>query len=273
MLSDGLRGLIWSVPPLAVCEASTESIPPKFRFLPSERGSRFIPSCVPPSPCSSLSARSFRQDYDGGDCCPCTCESDDDYSCGMYGSEFNCLDPSAPCFGVVYKQQMSISENGHAFKVSRFADGRSTPYRIYFWDELLTGSSYRFDGNGDLVYFKAGSEVYYDIYKSDVDGDIKFSLKAESSGGESPEYDVKSDDPVQDIRENEFSCYQCWETVSAVCGDGRFRVGGLYKFCGAIDLQALDNDGTTSAEILCENADNTCSKAVAECASYCGVGE
>lgn len=43
------------------------------------------------------------EDYDGGDCCECTCEADItggddayDYRCGRY-SEFACIDPSAPC--------------------------------------------------------------------------------------------------------------------------------------------------------------------------------
>ncbi|CAM9941937.1 unnamed protein product [Scytosiphon promiscuus] len=35
--------------------------------------------------------------YDGGDCCPCTCEDadGDTYHCGENG--FSCLDPDAPC--------------------------------------------------------------------------------------------------------------------------------------------------------------------------------
>ncbi|CAM9457144.1 unnamed protein product, partial [Hapterophycus canaliculatus] len=32
-------------------------------------------------------------DWDGGDCCPCTCEDTIDYSCGYLG--YNCLDPTA----------------------------------------------------------------------------------------------------------------------------------------------------------------------------------
>ncbi|CAN0142722.1 unnamed protein product, partial [Laminaria digitata] len=35
-------------------------------------------------------------DYDGGDCCECTCVSNDRYECGAYGG-FACIDPSAPC--------------------------------------------------------------------------------------------------------------------------------------------------------------------------------
>ena len=39
--------------------------------------------------------------YDGGDCCSCTCEfeGDDDYPCSADGSGFDCQDPTAPCYG------------------------------------------------------------------------------------------------------------------------------------------------------------------------------
>ncbi|CAN0387633.1 unnamed protein product, partial [Pylaiella littoralis] len=39
--------------------------------------------------------------WDGGDCCPCTCESewDDDWVCSADGSGFDCKDPSASCYG------------------------------------------------------------------------------------------------------------------------------------------------------------------------------
>ncbi|CAN0572604.1 unnamed protein product, partial [Laminaria digitata] len=33
-------------------------------------------------------------DYDGGDCCECTCVSTEQFQCGEYGG-FECLDPSA----------------------------------------------------------------------------------------------------------------------------------------------------------------------------------
>lgn len=57
-------------------------------------------------------------------------------------------------------QQHSIKVGGHhTFKLSSFDDGRSTPYRVSFWDDSITGSSYRFGEDGNLVYFKAGSKI------------------------------------------------------------------------------------------------------------------
>lgn len=36
-------------------------------------------------------------DYDGGDCCECTCQEDLDYECGMHGNGYFCVDPDANC--------------------------------------------------------------------------------------------------------------------------------------------------------------------------------
>ena len=43
------------------------------------------------SPCCSIGS-----EYDGGDCCACTCVDTPDFACGATGP-FACLDPSAPC--------------------------------------------------------------------------------------------------------------------------------------------------------------------------------
>lgn len=105
--------------------------------------------------------------------------------CDNSNNSAECGYDGGDCVGVelLTYQQLKIPENGYTFRVSRFDDGRKTPYRIYFWNEALTGSSYRFDGNGDLVYFKAGSEVYYDVFKNDIHEAIEFSRKPESDGG------------------------------------------------------------------------------------------
>lgn len=218
------------------------------------------------------------QEYDGGDCCECTCssEGDHDFACGEWGG-FNCLDPDAPCFGfprTLHHQQMRIKENGYLFKVTRFEGGLNAPYRIYFWNDDLTGSTYRFDGNGDLVYFKAGSEIYHNIVHDDVHGTIEFSRKAESGGGgKTYDDDHKAGDPpMQDSRE-EFNCYQCWEALSAVCGAVFGHVGGLERLCGAVDRYTLGSDGADSVGILCDNWSGTCANAMSQCVSACGIGE
>lgn len=201
--------------------------------------------------------------------------------CDNSNNSAECGYDGGDCVGVelLTYQQLKIPENGYTFRVSRFDDGRKTPYRIYFWNEALTGSSYRFDGNGDLVYFKAGSEVYYDVFKNDIHEAIEFSRKPESDGGKKRDDDYefhddasKGDNHMQPFRE-EFSCNQCSEALSAVCGAGSGHIGGLHKFCDAVDLSALGDDGAGSVRILCENSDNACTKAIAACDSVCGAGE
>ena len=53
-----------------------------------------------PSPRSYVLVHCLRQDYDGGDCCECTCDGsnnpDDDDACGRWAN-FACIDPMAPC--------------------------------------------------------------------------------------------------------------------------------------------------------------------------------
>ena len=44
----------------------------------------------------SLPWTRYHSDYDGGDCCSCTCV-DDTYSCGLSG--FDCQDPNTSCNG------------------------------------------------------------------------------------------------------------------------------------------------------------------------------
>ena len=43
--------------------------------------------------------RRFRQspDYDGGDCCECTCDSTIQYGCDLFFDPVDCVDPGAPC--------------------------------------------------------------------------------------------------------------------------------------------------------------------------------
>lgn len=57
-------------------------------------------------------------DYDGGDCCECTCESSVPFSCGVGDdADYNCIDPSAPCVNDLVdagtKTTVSVSANGY----------------------------------------------------------------------------------------------------------------------------------------------------------------
>lgn len=169
---------------------------------------------------------------------------------------------SAPALAMPSKasQQIEVAEGGVRFKVTRFGDGRTTPYRIYFWDKVLTGSSYRFNKDGDVVYFKAGSKVYYD--RQEVkDGSVTFMSKSEAKheGGDS-----KADDSSSDDEEfTTFDCTQCTTALSAVCDFG------LPAFCDKLDPHCLHRDGYYSVSTLCNNYEGACATSVAACEQVC----
>ena len=48
--------------------------------------------------------------YDGGDCCECTCVSNDEHTCGENGG-FSCIDPGASCAGDGVATPFSVLED------------------------------------------------------------------------------------------------------------------------------------------------------------------
>jgi len=172
--------------------------------------------------------------------------------------------PSSDCSTLIH-QQLQIPGKGYKFRVSRYDDGRKTPYRIYFWDTNLTGSSYRFDGDGNLVFFKAGSDIYSKVFIRDGDAGVEFSLKTESVGGKNDDGDNK------EYSWEDFSCSQCSTILHSICGTESSEPGGLTKFCDAVDLSTLGGDGADSVKTLCDNRIDTCAELAAECDSPCDL--
>ena len=145
------------------------------------------------------------------------------------------------------------------FKLTKFTDGRTTPYRLYFWDHHLTGSSYRFDQHGDLVYFKAGSEVYHN--RKEVDGSITFDMKPETKNHDrvKPDYGAKMPD--------DFELPDCDECVD----DLNLLVPGLPSFCENVESSSLGSDGQASVTILCTYRDFLVSTLTGICEALCAT--
>lgn len=164
-------------------------------------------------------------------------------------------------------QQIEVTEGAVTFRVSRFGDGRTTPYRIYFWDKGLTGSSYRFDEDGHVVYFKAGSKVYHDRTEMD-DGSLYFMSKREmmkkhkGHGGEMDDSSSSSSDDEEEEFDT-YDCAQCTTALSAVCDSG------LPEFCDGLDPHCLHRDGYSSVSTLCTNYESACATAVGACDAVC----
>lgn len=66
-----------------------------------------MPSCILFQP----------SDYDGGDCCECTCDYTIPYSCDLFFDPVDCVDPNAPCVNdyveVGTKTTVGVSANGY----------------------------------------------------------------------------------------------------------------------------------------------------------------
>jgi len=173
--------------------------------------------------------------------------------------------------GMTTAHQLKIREEDYSFKVSRFEDERKTPYRIFFFDHhALTGSSYRFNDSGNLVYFKAGSEVYDEVSVTPAGGGIEFSAKERLRGRNKKDddgYHLKTDYIWED-----FSCHQCLRADHDLCGPEGGELGGLTEFCNAVELSDLGSEGADSVEILCNRRVNTCAKLAKSCDLKCDAG-
>eukprot|EP00752_Nemacystus_decipiens_P006195 g5590.t1 len=154
------------------------------------------------------------------------------------------------------KAQAEIPVGDVTFRVSRFTDGRSTPYRIYFWDKHITGSSYRFGQDGHLEYFKAGDEVYYDRTEKD-NGLLTYSHKGAKDSGRSHE------DKMPMMDQGVFTCDDCVADLAAVCE------AGLPAFCDNVDETRLGQAGAYSVGVLCHSAGALCSTLQDGCDAIC----
>lgn len=159
--------------------------------------------------------------------------------------------------------------SGTTFKVSKFDDGRSTPYRVYFWDDSLRGSSYRFDMAGDLAYIRVGTEVYYDIEQNGTAEGSTTSFASKDAGGrmlvgegegegEEDSYvylsqDAETDGARVDRLRRLNDCSDCAVAWSAVCDTG------LPGVCGMVGLPSLGDAGASSLEKMCSSFGSLCS--------------
>lgn len=157
------------------------------------------------------------------------------------------------------QQKVEIEEEGVKFSLSRFTDGRSTPYRISFRDEHLGGSSYRLSAEGHVEYFKAGSEVYYDRMEMD-DESLTYLMKTKTRERSTTVSHSEEDLPASGCAE----CTLAWE---AVCGTG------LPMFCNKVQRPSLGDDGAESVEILCGRQEGACTTVKGLCDHVCAAEE
>lgn len=158
------------------------------------------------------------------------------------------------------QETLEIEEGGVTFRVSRFTDGRSTPYRVYFWDEHLAGSSYRLSPEGRVEYFKTGDEVYYNRMEMD-DESLTYLMK------EKRDRPTKKGDHYPEVTLPTRGCNECKLVYDAVCGMG------LPMFCDRVRRHSLGDDGADSVDILCDHLEGACATAEGYCDLVCRDGE
>lgn len=174
--------------------------------------------------------------------------------------------------------QMAVKEprSGTTFKISKFDDGRNTPYRVYFWDDALRGSSYRFDDAGDLACIRVGREVYYDIQKNgaaggstntsfarkDVGGRMLFGEgEAGERGGHAHLSQYAEADGTKGSRHRRLDdCTDCEVAWNAVCDTG------LPEVCGMVGHPSLGDAGISSLGKMCSGFGSLCSSLSADAA-------
>ncbi|CAB1098072.1 unnamed protein product [Ectocarpus sp. CCAP 1310/34] len=160
------------------------------------------------------------------------------------------------------QKKIEIPAGGYTFKLSLFDDGRTTPYRVFFADEYLTGSSYRLSADGHVQYFKAGAELYFDRMVQD-DNSITFSKKPSESRKHGKGRPEPHDDYDFSSSEANF-CTECTEAITATC------YSGLPEFCTMVDRSILGNDGLQSMRALCHNYKEVCTIVEDSCHYLCG---
>lgn len=160
------------------------------------------------------------------------------------------------------QKMIEIPAGGYTFKLSLFDDGRTTPYRVFFADEYLTGSSYRLSADGHVQYFKAGAELYFDRTVQD-DHSITFSKKPSEGRKHGKGRGGPHDDYHYPSSEEPF-CTQCTEAIASIC------YSGLPEFCTMVDQSNFGYDGLQSMRVVCHNYGEVCTIVEDACHYLCG---
>ena len=96
------------------------------RSKPPSRAERKIH--LPVSACVPLAPQNIPEcNYDGGDCCSCTCEDTPNQECGRWGG-FACIDPSAAC---VNDDDITVDMLDVCDYVGGIGESRATPFCFF----------------------------------------------------------------------------------------------------------------------------------------------
>lgn len=158
------------------------------------------------------------------------------------------------------RESMTVEAGGITFKVDRYDDGRSKPYKVTFTDDGVK-STYRFNAAGFVTNIVVGSEKYKVQYESN--GDLS-KVKRTSSGrrgllvgaeGQNEEAEdgllVGGDGlgllQVNDNHRRLYACDDCVEAWDAVCDDG------VPSLCDLVDYgRPITSAAAASIATMCD---------------------
>lgn len=160
--------------------------------------------------------------------------------------------------------QIQIDDDGITFKVRRYDDGRTTPYRLIFSDGDT--SLYRIRYDGRVTYFKAGSEKYNVKYRRN--GNIRKVIRKDNGART-----LLADDLSEDFVETEgrldegisaegasptehrhltYACEDCEEAWDVVCGPA------LSYICELVGNEIFGTVGSQSIDTACDQFGSLC---------------
>ena len=177
--------------------------------------------------------------------------------------------------------QIKIKDNGITFKVRRYDDGRTTPYRLIFRDGEKSLYKIRYDGR--VTHFKGGSEKYKVKYRGN--GDIREVIRKDNGvrmllADDLNEDFVETEDLLDESisaegisptehRRLTYACDDCEEAWDVVCGPA------LSYICELVGNEILGTVGSQSVDTACDQFGSLCGSLSAEeaCDGECVEGQ
>lgn len=179
------------------------------------------------------------------------------------------------------RDRITVEAGGVSFKIDRYDDGRSKPYRVIFTEDGVR-SAYKFNIDGFVTNIKTGSEEYKVLYRSN--GDLK---RVDLTSSRRRRLDLAEEVEEEDHEEEEstevegsnlrstrgrrlYSCDHCAEAWDAICDEGVRSVCALVGYGSPLSAVAQ-----ASIDIMCETFGDACSRSGAceACAGQCEGGD
>lgn len=154
---------------------------------------------------------------------------------------------------------MALKEDGISFRVGRYDDGRSKPYRVIYKEDG-TRSRYIFNTAGFVTDILVDEEEYDVLYESNSDLESVTLTQREETGATGGTGNGPTNIDLDD-------CDDCMDVWDAVCDEG------VPSVCELLDYGSpITTSGEASISTFCEIFGNACSRSGGDeaCEEQCG---